>query len=161
MDAVRRLLTLLDQNQVFYRHSTHPIAYTALEVATAEHLPGHMVAKTVVFVSEKGYAMAVLPADMWVNLDELRQAVGAQRLELATEREIGELFGDTCELGAMAPFGNGTLYELPIYVDSSLAVEDLIAVNAGTHRDVVQLRYSDFARLVKPAVIHFARSAAA
>jgi Ala-tRNA(Pro) deacylase len=50
---------------------------------------------------------------------------------------------------------------MPTYVESSLAEEEWIAFNGGTHRDVVYLRFEDFKRLVQPVIVHFARLAAA
>ena len=75
-------------------------------------------------------------------------------MRLATETEIARLFPD-CELGAMPPLGN--LRGLPVYVDASLASQDIIAFNAGTHRDSVHMRYVHFAKLVLPEVLQFAR----
>jgi len=156
MAMKEKLLAYLDAHSVAYQHTTHPTAYTAREVASAEHLPEHMVAKTVVFLNENGYGMAILPADTVVNLEELRIALGFHRLRLATEPELVELFPN-CELGAMPPFGNGALFELPVYADSSMVAEDTIAFNAGTHRDVVRMAWKDYQRLVKPTIVHFAQ----
>ena len=141
MPILRKLQEFLDQNQVEYTHTAHPLAYTAREVASVEHLPAHEVAKTVIYLSESGYGMAVLPADSVVDLEQLRQDLGLTRLRLATEAELAELF-PTCELGAMPPFGN--LFDLPVYVDSRLGGEDMITFNAGTHRDVIHMHFKDF-----------------
>jgi Ala-tRNA(Pro) deacylase len=54
----------------------------------------------------------------------------------------------------MPPFGN--LYGVRVFVDSSLAREREIAFNAGSHLELVQLAYIDFARLVQPTVADFA-----
>jgi Ala-tRNA(Pro) deacylase len=78
-------------------------------------------------------------------------------VRLATERELEELFPE-CELGAMPPFGN--LFNLPVIVDSSVDVQEFIAFNAGTHRDVIHMHTADFERLTNPAVAKFAISAA-
>ncbi len=158
MAMLGKLQEFLDQNQVSYRHSVHPTAYTAREVATAEHVPAHEVAKTVVFLSESGYGMAVLCGDCVVDLEQLRLDLGLSRLRLATEAELGELFPE-CELGAMPPFGN--LFGMPVYVDTQMAGEDTIAFNAGTHRDVVHMHFRDYQRLVKPEIVPFARRVAA
>jgi len=158
MGVLGKLKTFLDENQVQYQHTSHPTAYTAREVAAAEHIPACEIAKTVVFLSENGYAMAVLCADSVVDLEQLRLSLGVSRLRLATEAELGELFPQ-CELGAMPPFGN--LFNLPVYVDSRLSSQESIAFNAGTHRDVVHMRFRDFERLVNPAILPFARHAAA
>ena len=73
-------------------------------------------------------------------------------MELASEEEFAELFPD-CEVGAMPPLGN--LYGLPVYVASTLAEDEEIVFNAGTHTDVIRMKYSDFARLVSPEVGEF------
>lgn len=158
MPILTKLREFLDQNQVDYTHTVHPLAYTAREVASAEHVPAREMAKTVIFLSEQGFGMAVLPADSVVDLEELRQDLGLSRLRLATEAELGELF-PTCELGAMPPFGN--LFGLPVYADGRLAAEDTITFNAGTHRDVIHMHFRDFQRLVNPSTISFARRAGA
>lgn len=158
MAMLQRLLKYLDDNQVEYTHHTHPTAYTAREVASVEHVPAHRIAKVVVYFTENGYGMAVLPGDSMLDLQNLRNALGVARLRLATESELADLFPD-CELGAMPPFGN--LFDLPVFVDGSLTTEETIAFNAGTHRDVVHMKYRDFERLVHPKVMNLARHVAA
>ena len=160
MTVKQRLLTFLDNHHIAYTLTTHPTVYTAREVASSEHLPPHSVVKTVVFLTEAGYGMAVLPADSNMDLEELRLLLGHARLRLATEAELADLFQE-CELGAMPPFGNATLFDVPIYVEQGLATEKDIAFNAGTHRDVVHMKLSDFENLVKPKRVHFSRQLAA
>jgi Ala-tRNA(Pro) deacylase len=154
MPILPKLTNYLEQAQVSYTHHVHPTVYTAREVASVENLPEHRVAKAVVYYGDNGYGMAVLPADYVVDLQELRAALGLTRLRLATEKELVELFCD-CELGAMPPFGN--LFGMPVFLESSLAEEERIAFNAGTHRDVVYLNMRDYRNLVKPTILHFAR----
>jgi Ala-tRNA(Pro) deacylase len=158
MPILAKLRETLDASGLSYTHHVHPLGFTAREVAAAEHIPAHEMAKVVVFVGDHGYGMAVLCADSMVDVMELRAALGLQRLRLATESELAELFPD-CELGAMPPFGN--LFGMPVYVDTRVAGEEIIAFNAGTHRDVVLMRFRDFQNLVKPQSLHFARTVAA
>jgi len=158
MAVLPRLNKFLRENGIAYTHHVHPAVYTAREVASVEHLPEHRVAKVVVYAGNEGYGMAVLPADYVVDMQELRAALGLSRARLATEKELAELFPD-CELGAMPPFG--TLYDMPTFLESSLAGEERIAFNAGTHRDVVYVRMLDFRHLVKPVTVHFSRLVAA
>ena len=154
MELLKELRVFLEENQAEYTHTVHPLAYTAREVAAAEHAAARDVAKTVIFLSENGYGMAVLTADRVVDLEQLRQDLGLSRLRLATEAELSELF-PSCELGAMPPFGN--LFGMPVYVDARLAGDDEILFNAGTHHDVIHMHFRDFQRLVNPAVIPFGR----
>ena len=155
MAVVDKLQTYLDQTDTRYTHSIHPRAYTAKDVAKAEHIPPHKIAKSVVFRTDDTFALAVLPADEHIDLHELKHILGAQHVRLATEYELSVLFADS-EVGAMPPFGN--LYGLPVYVDSSLASEEVIAFNAGTHKDVIHMRYADFERLVGPSLVTFGRT---
>jgi Ala-tRNA(Pro) deacylase len=55
----------------------------------------------------------------------------------------------------MPPFGN--LYDLPLYVDRSLAEDETIVFEAGTHTDTMSMKYADFERRAKPTVAEFAR----
>ena len=158
MPIAARLESYLNENQIPFSHSTHPLAFTAQEVAHAERVSGRMIAKTVVVLADGNFLMAVLAADSLVDLQELRHALGSAHVRLATERELADLFPD-CELGAMPPLGN--LYSLPVWVDNSLAQQRTIAFNGGTHRDMVHMTFADFERAVKPVLIGFGRRIAA
>src|SRR5262245_60853582 len=130
MPLFERLRNFLDSEHAEYTLTVHAKAFTAREVALAEHLPPREVAKTVVLFGDGDYHMVVIPANKLVDFQELRPALGFAQARLATEDEIGRVFPD-CELGAMPPFGS--LYGLSVYLDNSLAGEPLIAFNAGTH----------------------------
>jgi len=151
---VSRLQQFLAQNHTSYMHTVHRTAFTARAAAHEDHVPMRTMAKAVVFVADGFFGMAVLTANTHVDLHELRDALGANTLRLATEEELANLFPDI-EAGAMSPFGN--LYSVPVYVDERLAAQETIAFNAGTHRDLIHMRYSDFQRLADPLVVRFAR----
>jgi len=152
-----RLRGFLDSHHAEYSLSAHSHTFTAREVAVAEHLPAREVAKSVVVFGDGEYYMIVLPANRLLDFREARLALGLSQVRLATEEELSKLFPD-CELGAMPPMGG--LYNLPVYLDSSLASEDTIAFNAGTHQDAVHMRTADFRRMVRPLVVPLAREAA-
>jgi len=152
MPILTKLRTFLDQNQVPYDVATHPQAFTAQEVAAAQHVPGRELAKVVMLRSGADFIMAVLPAPYRVDLDRAKAALGKPDLVLASEQEFAGLFPQ-CEPGAMPPFGN--LYNLPVLVDETLTRDATIIFNAGTHTQTVKMRYADFARLVKPKVATF------
>jgi Ala-tRNA(Pro) deacylase len=160
MTTLTQALDYLDRNSIPYVHSTHPVAYTAREVAAVEHMPLHKLAKTVIFATGDGYGMAVVPADAFVDPEGLRKLLGVDALRLATEEELAELFPSS-ELGAMPPFGE--LFGLPVFFDHSLVSETFIAFNTGTHRDLIQMNLEDFLRLVQPEIgafaVHVASSA--
>lgn len=154
MSVPARLKSFLDSNQIPYETLAHSTTYTAQGTATLMQISGKEVAKTVVLrAGERGdeTILAVLPGSKHVKLDKLSTAVG-KPLRLATELEFSDLFPD-CELGAMPPFG--ALYNLPVYVDESLAKDKEVIFNAGTHHDAVRMAYEDFVRLATPKICSF------
>ena len=153
-----RLREFLEKEKVWYEHEVHRTAYTAQEVAAEGHVPGKMMAKTVVLKVDDHITLAVLPATVRTDLGRLKTALGAKEVRLASELEFTGLFPD-CEVGAMPPFGN--LYGVPVYVDTSLAKDEEIVFNAGTHQDTIRMKYADFERLALPKVFAFALARAA
>ena len=149
-----RLRDFLDQEKVPYEREIHRTAYTAQEIAAEEHIPGKMMAKTVVVKADGRFALAVLPASFRLDLGKLKEDLAAKEIRLATELEFGSLFPD-CEVGAMPPFGN--LYGVPLFCDESLTRDEEIVFNAGTHQETVRMTYANFARLAHPQVFDFAR----
>ena len=65
-------------------------------------MPVHALAKTVVYRSDTGFGMLVLPADGVADLMEVRRLLGLREIRLATEFELAQLFPE-CDLGAMPP----------------------------------------------------------
>jgi Ala-tRNA(Pro) deacylase len=133
---------------------THRTAFTAQEEAAVAHVPGRMWAKTVVCVADGEPILAVLPAHYAIEIERLRQLVGATALRLANEVELAPLYPG-CELGAMPPLG--PLYGQRVFVDQSLTEDREIVFNAGTHTDAIQMRFEDFTRLVQPVIGVFGR----
>lgn len=149
---VRRLKEFLDNKNIKYMTIFHSQAYTAQEVAAFAHIPGKELAKTVMVKIDGKMSMAVLSASDKVDFDSLKEAVGASKVELASEQEFIDLFPG-CDVGTMPPFGN--LYEMQVFVEESLTADTEIAFNAGSYTELIRLSYKDFERLVKPTVVKF------
>jgi|SRR5215469_2358467 len=64
--------SFLGLKRIPYQHLRHPPAFTAGQLAAAEHVPGDMVAKTVIVKADGEFAMAVLPTSRRVKLPTLR-----------------------------------------------------------------------------------------
>jgi Ala-tRNA(Pro) deacylase len=144
----------LAREHIPYRTISHPVAYTAQQEAAVAHVPGRRWAKTVVCMADEQPIQVVVPADMIVDLERLRDLTEARTVRLGTEDEITALYPE-CERGAMPPFG--PLYGQRVYVDALLAGEPEIVFNAGTHADAISMDYRDFAEIIKPVVGTLAR----
>jgi len=154
MGCKEDLEAYLRENKVPFQVQHHAVAYTAQEVAAAEHVPGRMLAKVVVLLGDGKLSMFVLPAAARVDVEKAAAVLGAKEARLAHEDEFADRFPG-CEVGAMPPFGN--LYDIPLYVDKSLSEDETIVFEAGTHTDTMSMKYADFERLAKPTMAEFAR----
>jgi Ala-tRNA(Pro) deacylase len=150
--SVDKLRSFLDLERVKYVTIRHSPAFTAQEIAASAHIPGKQIAKTVMIKRNGEMAMAVLPASDKIEFMLMKGALGTEDVELATEEEFKRLFSG-CEVGAMPPFGN--LYGMDVFVAASLTEDEKIAFNACTHTELIQMSYTDYARLVNPIVLHF------
>jgi Ala-tRNA(Pro) deacylase len=150
---LKQLVDFLDTNAVKYVNITHSTAFTAQDVAESAHISGKEMAKTVIVWMDGAMAMVVLPASSMVDFNRLKAVIGAKSIELASESEFKDRF-PSCEVGAMPPFGN--LFNMRVVVDATLAEDQEIAFNAGTHHELIRMPYADYDRLVKPTMASFA-----
>jgi Ala-tRNA(Pro) deacylase len=148
----KQLKEFLQNEHVKYVSILHSTAYTAQEVAASAHITGKELAKTVIVQLDGEMAMAVLPANRKIVLQDLREVTGSDQVKFATEEEFRLKFPE-CETGAMPPFGN--LYGMDVYLAELLTANNEIAFNAGTHSEVIRMSLADFERLVHPKVVSF------
>ncbi len=147
---ISKLTDYLDENGKKYVVMKHSEAFTAQEVAASAHIPGKDMVKTVMVKADGDMKMVVLPSTHDVDFASVRGALDADEVELASEEEFESLFPD-CELGAMPPFGN--FYDIDTLVAESLTEDSEIAFNAGTHKEVIKMAYSDYEELVQPQIL--------
>jgi len=136
-----------------FQATHHPLAYTANEVAAVVHISGKQFAKAVLYKADDSFVVAVLPACMHVDEVKLAEVTGAELLAKAPEEALKQVFPD-CQVGAVPPFGRP--YGVDLVLDDALTHCDEIAFQAGTHTDVIKMRYEDYARIESPHVVSFA-----
>jgi Ala-tRNA(Pro) deacylase len=150
---VQRLRDALNQQGIKYVLIAHSPAYTAQEIAAAAHIPGMEMAKTVMIRVDGRLVMAVLPASRQIDFRKIKEGLAATSVELASEEEFRGLCPD-CELGAMPPFGS--FYGISVVVDLVLTQDEEIYFNAGTHRELLRMKFSDYMQVVQPRIFSFA-----
>lgn len=141
-----RVKQFLLEHGIQHETGEHDLAYTTSEVAEAEDLPGHKLAKAVMLTADDRLVMAVVPGDRMVDLDKAAGALGAADVQLADEKEFAPLFPDS-EPGAEPPFG--ALYDVPTIVDTALD-SPRITFNAGTHTETMTIALDDYLQLTNP-----------
>lgn len=152
MSVVMKLKEFLEKEHINYQTLEHNLAYTAPEIAEAQHLPGHQVVKSVVVNADDKWVLCVLPATRRIDFDKLKKALSVKEVYLADEGQVASLFPGY-EVGAMPPFGR--LAGIPVYADNTLMENDTIAFNAGTHTDMIKIKFKDYMRIAKPAFADF------
>ncbi len=147
MDCKERVLKLLDEHGVWYEVLPHREAFTAQDVAHVTHVPGKRLAKVVV-VREglRDYFLCVMPAPAHLDFAVFKRVTGRKDLGLASEAEMARLFPD-CEPGAVPPLGS--LYGMPFYLDACFRESDDFYFQAGTHHEVVRMRFADYLQVAK------------
>lgn len=147
---MQRVTEYLDKVHVDYHSESHPLAYTAQQIAEQSKVSGMSFCKTVMVVVDSKLSMIVMPAPCSIDFNNIAKAIGATRVDLAYEHQFRDVFPD-CETGAMPPFGN--LFDVPVYMHDMLIEQDLINFNAGNHHEILQMKSIDFIELVNPTMI--------
>lgn len=154
--CLERLKFLLSENGIKYETQHHQEVYTTQEVAAELKEKGRHVAKVFIALADGKVTMLVLPAFGRVDFDRAKELLGAKFVRRAQEDEFKHVFPD-CEVGAMPPFGN--LYNVPVYLDRSLASMPYLVFQAGSHRDSMKIAMSDYLRAASPVVGDFIQRA--
>ena len=143
----------LKKHNIKFELNEHHPAYTARELSANAHVLEIEVVKPVIVKADSIFCMCVLPACFKIDLDILRHDLDAESVVIATEKEMLDLMGDQCQLGAECPMG--TMYGLPTLMDRTLENDKYIVFQAGRHDLSVRMRMSDYKDLTNPYIIDF------
>jgi Ala-tRNA(Pro) deacylase len=144
------MVEYLDGQGVEYELIEHESTMTAAAEAAATHRPKDEFAKTVVLQDVSGYVLAVVPASERLDMQKLRDLLGATRgLRLATEEEIARDF-PALEVGATPPVGP-MLPKAEVF-DRRLLETDRVVCAGGDHRHAFLVDPRDLVRLADAKV---------
>ena len=149
--AAAALTSLLDAEGVAYELLPHDHTERAAEEAAALGVPPHAVAKTLVLTVPDGYVRAVLPAADRLDMQKVREVIGAgsKKVHLASEDDLARDFPEF-ELGAVPPVGGR---RDPVLVDRTIPELEEVVFEAGDHDESVRLRSEDLHRLAEVRVV--------
>jgi Ala-tRNA(Pro) deacylase len=141
---------VLDQAGVDYELLSHAQTQRAVDEAEALGLPPRAVAKTLVLTADEGHVRVVLQASERIDLKKVREYVeGGKSIRLASEDELASDYPEF-ELGAVPPFGGAGDRVL---VDSRIAEQPSVVLEAGTHEQSVRMATADLLELTKAEVV--------
>jgi Ala-tRNA(Pro) deacylase len=135
----------LKDHDIRYEVIEHRRTGSTLQTCEAAHIPGDLMAKSVLLGDDESYLMAVIPATHRLQLAHLSELTGRQ-LELIEEDELVEAFAD-CEPGAVPPTGKP--YGIETLVDYSLTTQPEIYFETGDHTQLIHVSGRQFRELVE------------
>ena len=144
MAVAETIQRFLDQHSFEYDLVPHPHTGSSHETAEAAHVSEDHIAKAVIVKDTANYAMVVVPASNWVEVEHLRKELNRD-FHLATEDELAKLFSD-CEAGAVPPLGPA--YGVETFLDQALTSLANIYFEAGDHEQLVHMAGDDFRTLL-------------
>jgi Ala-tRNA(Pro) deacylase len=133
----------LATKNVEYDVIAHEPTDSSTRTAKACHISGDRLVKAVLLRDEIAYALAILPASHRIRLADLKRQLGDD-VELATEREIEELFDD-CVRGAVPAVGE--CYGLDMVVDDGIEAQPEVYFEGGDHATLIHMSGAQFAGL--------------
>jgi Ala-tRNA(Pro) deacylase len=125
----------------------HEPVYTSEQAAAVRGVPLASGAKALILKTDDKFVLVVVPADRKLDSKKARTALACRSLRFATREEVEQLTG--LQPGSIPPFGS--LFGLPTWCDPALGESASINFNAGDHAISVQMAYTDYTELEKPA----------
>jgi Ala-tRNA(Pro) deacylase len=149
MEPFYRIILLLQQNDAQFELIEHEPVFTSEQAANIRGLGLKNGAKSLLLKVEDDFIMFVLPGDRKLDTKKLKDLTGAKRIRFATPEEVEEITGT--KIGAVYPFG--AIAEVEMYVDQTLAENEVIAFNPGVHDKSIIMQWSEYEKSVKPQLV--------
>jgi Cys-tRNA(Pro) deacylase len=127
---------------------------TARDAAKAVACELSQIVKTLVFVCDGAFVLALVPGDRRADEQAVAQAVGASTVRVAKPDEVVEATG--FEAGGVAPFPQRQVSQT--LIDSSFFAHGIVWIGAGTPQHMASLPPLELARLAGARTVDLAAS---
>ena len=148
MSMPSRLSNYLLHRGASYELLSHAPSHSSAETARTAHVIAHCLAKSVILEDDQGCVMAVVPADVQVDVERLARMLGRHSLHLSDEARIAELFTD-CALGAVPAIGMA--WGMDTVVDDALDATPEVFFEAGDHEMLLRMTHEQFRQIMRDA----------
>ncbi|MHC4416382.1 MAG: YbaK/EbsC family protein [Planctomycetota bacterium] len=147
--VLERILALLDEHGVPYRHLEHEPTPTSEDAARVRGEPLENGGKALLLKADGDFRLFVLSAARRLDSTAVRRCLGCRRSRFATPGELLQLTG--LVPGSVPPFGEPIL-PFPLAVDRSILDNERIAFNAGSLTHSIIMRVHDYRRVARIAI---------
>ena len=148
----RRIRAYLQESGVHFRELHHEPTRTSEESARVRGEELRNGGKAMLLKVGNVFRLFVLSAARRLDSSKVKQYFGVKRLRFATREELLELTG--LEPGSIPPFGS-PIFDMELFVDSSVTDNERIAFNAGSLTDSIIMNVKDYLRLAVPVIFDF------
>lgn len=144
----------LDKKLAKYDELSHRTVYTAYDAAQTLKRELREIAKGLLVATDKAYVIAVIPANMRLDLGKLKKALQVKKVSIPNEKLMVKVI--KVKPGSMTAFGG--LHKVEVVVDKSLLKTKEIILSAGSLTDSVRMRVKDYIELEQAKLASFAKS---
>lgn len=132
----------------------HEPIITSQEAAKARKSSEAQGAKSLIMKADDQLIMVVVPGDKKADTKAIKKKLNFKSVEMASKDVVEDV--TKVEIGGVPPMGS--LFDIPTYVDKSLAENQEIYMNAGSKSLSIKLSYEDYLRLEQPQVETIAKT---
>lgn len=146
-----RILQKFREMNIPIEHLVHEPVYTSEQ---ARHVRGgelHNGVKSLVCETERGIIVALVAADLKLDLEKLAKLILFKKIKLASKEKVLRATG--CEVGSVPPFGFSP--PLPTYVDESVFDHEWAEFNIGLVTESVKVRTADLRKILPQKLLTF------
>lgn len=138
---------MLKKESIQFKTVSHEPTFTSAESAKARGEDISIGGKAIVIKIGKLFKLFVLSAALKMDSAAIKRYFQEKKIRFATEEELYELTG--LMPGAVPPFGE-PIFQLELFVDTSILRNEKIAFNAGSLTDSIIMRTDDYIKSAKP-----------
>lgn len=153
--TVEKIKSLLKENSAEFETFEHEPVRTSEEASKIRtgYTLGQGAKALIARVKEPGkgkkFVMFVIPGNKRFDPAKIKGNLGLVDIRFATEQEVGEITNGVLP-GGVPPFGN--LFNLEVFVDTSLFDNEEIVFNAGDKSYSIAMKSADYKRVVNPTI---------
>ena len=150
----QRIQQLLKEKNISFQHMVHEPVYTSEQAMQVRKGELHNGVKAMVLETERGVVLALLAADLKLDLKKFGELMQFKKVKLASKEIVLEK--TNCEVGSVPPFGFAT--PLPTYLDESIFDHEWAEFNIGVVTESIKMKTSDLRLVLPQRLLKFAKT---
>lgn len=140
----------LKKNKAKFELLEHKTVYTAFDKAATLRAKPRTIAKVLVVKIDRELAMVIISGGKNLDIEKLKKAVKAKKIDFVRERAIKEHFKGI-DPGAVPPFGK--LWGIKAFVDRGLLNQPKIIISAGSYEWSLMMAPAAFKKITPDLIV--------